>query len=49
MALFRRFHDVGVTVVVASHDTELVGTMGSRVVELDHGRVVSQGRANGDG
>ena len=49
MALFRRFHDVGTTVIVASHDTELVGTMGSRVVELDHGRVVGQGQTNGDG
>lgn len=49
MGLFRRFHDVGVTVIVASHDTELVGTMGSRVVELDHGRIVGQGQTNGDG
>lgn len=49
MSLFRRFHDVGVTVIVASHDTELVGTMGSRVVELDHGRIVGQGQTNGDG
>ncbi|MDE0661187.1 MAG: cell division ATP-binding protein FtsE [Gammaproteobacteria bacterium] len=47
--LFRRFHDVGVTVVVASHDTELVGTMGSRVVELDHGRIVGQGGTSADG
>ena len=40
MGLFRRFNDVGVTVVVASHDLALVGTLGSRVIELDHGRVV---------
>ena len=40
MTLFHRFHDVGVTVIVASHDAALVGTMGSRVVELDHGHVV---------
>ena len=40
MGLFRRFNDVGVTVVVASHDVALVGTLGSRVIELDHGRVV---------
>ena len=49
IGLFRRFHDVGVTVIVASHDTELVSTMGSRVVELDHGRVVGEGGTNGDG
>ena len=49
IGLFRRFHDVGVTVIVASHDTELVSTMGSRVVELDHGRVVGEGGTNADG
>lgn len=50
MGLLRRFHDVGVTVIVASHDTELVGSMGNRVVELDHGRVVGQReRTTGDG
>ena len=49
IGLFRRFHDVGVTVIVASHDTELVGSMGSRVVELDHGRVVGRGRPDADG
>ena len=50
MGLFQRFQGVGVTVIVASHDTALVGTMGSRVVELDHGRVVgdTEGR-NTDG
>ncbi len=42
MGLFQRFHDVGVTVIVASHDTALVNAMGSRVVELAHGRVVGQ-------
>ncbi len=49
IGLFRRFHDVGVTVIVASHDTELVGTMGSRVVELDHGRVGGLRETSADG
>lgn len=49
IGLFRRFHDVGVTVIVATHDTELVGTMESRVLELDHGRMVADGETNGDG
>ena len=40
MGLFHRFQGVGVTVIVASHDTALVGAMGGRVVELEHGRVV---------
>ncbi len=42
MNLFRRFHDVGVTVIVATHDAELVGAMGGRVVQLDHGRLVGE-------
>ena len=49
LALFRRFHDVGVTVIVASHDTELIGTMGSRVVALDHGRLVGEAIRSSDG
>ena len=49
MGLFRRFHEVGVTVIVASHDTELVGAMGSRVIELDHGCVVGATEGSGDG
>ena len=49
MGLFRRFHEVGVTVIVASHDTELVGAMGNRVIELDHGRVVGATAGGGDG
>ena len=49
MGLFRRFHEVGVTVIVASHDTELVGAMGSRVIELDHGCVVGATEGGGDG
>ena len=46
MNLFRRFHDVGVTVIVATHDAELVGAMGGRVVQLDHGRVVGPGEVS---
>lgn len=49
MGLFRRFHEVGVTVIVASHDTELIGAMGSRVIELDHGCVVGATEGSGDG
>ena len=39
MALFRQFHNVGTTVIVASHDRELIGSMGVRIVELAKGRV----------
>jgi cell division transport system ATP-binding protein len=39
MSLFRRLNDVGVTVVVATHDLHLVRESGRRDIVLDHGRV----------
>ena len=39
MSLFRRMNDVGVTVVVATHDLHLVRESGRRDIVLDHGRV----------
>lgn len=48
MGLFGRFGDIGTTVIVASHDLELIRALGSRVVVLDHGRVVADMPANDD-
>jgi cell division transport system ATP-binding protein len=39
MRLFRRFQDVGVTVVVATHDLHLVREFGQRVITLEGGRL----------
>lgn len=39
MRLFRRFQDVGVTVVVATHDLHLVREFGQRVIVLEGGHV----------
>ena len=39
MGLFRDFHEVGTTVIVASHDRDLIESMGQRIVELDHGQI----------
>jgi cell division transport system ATP-binding protein len=39
MRLFRRFQDVGVTVVVATHDLHLVREFGQRVIVLENGQV----------
>ncbi len=39
MQLFARFNDVGVTVLIASHDLDLIKQMGSPVVSLDQGQV----------
>ncbi len=41
MRLFEQFKQVGVTVLVASHDLQLIGKMGHRVLTLDHGRLVN--------
>ncbi len=49
MTLFRQFNQVGVTVLVASHDLPLVARMKRRVLTLDHGRMVNQGGTVNDG
>jgi cell division transport system ATP-binding protein len=40
LGIFRAFNQVGVTVLVATHDQSLVSRYASRVVALDHGRLV---------
>ncbi|MEZ5458623.1 MAG: ATP-binding cassette domain-containing protein [Steroidobacteraceae bacterium] len=41
MRLFRRFQDVGVTIVIATHDLQLVREFGQREIVLDAGRVTA--------
>ncbi len=41
MRLFRDFRDVGVTVLIATHDIDLVQGMAERVVNLDHGQLTA--------
>ncbi|MEM9623871.1 MAG: cell division ATP-binding protein FtsE [Pseudomonadota bacterium] len=41
MDLFARFNQVGSTVIIASHDVQLIADMGARILHLEHGRVVS--------
>lgn len=40
MALFERFNQVGVTVLIASHDLELVRSLGKRLLTLNNGVLV---------
>jgi cell division transport system ATP-binding protein len=42
MKLFKRFSEVGVTVVVASHDVHLIDQVGARRIVLSAGRIVSE-------
>ncbi len=44
MSLFRRFSDVGVTVVVATHDLPLVQASGLRTIELTDGQLLDDGQ-----
>ena len=41
MNLFQRFQEVGVTVVIATHDLALVQELGHREVHIDDGKVVA--------
>ena len=45
MRIFRRFNEVGVTVLIASHDIALIDRLGCRRIELDGGRLAEAGGA----
>ena len=44
MKLFKRFNEVGVTVVIATHDVHLIEHFGARRIVLGDGRVTDAGR-----
>jgi len=41
MAMFYSFHQVGVTILIATHDTELLKEGGHRVISLQQGKLAS--------
>lgn len=41
MRLFSQFTQVGVAILIATHDIDLINRMGHRVLRLDHGRLVA--------
>jgi cell division transport system ATP-binding protein len=41
MALFQDVNSRGTTVLVATHDREMIQRMGKRVITLDRGRVMA--------
>jgi cell division transport system ATP-binding protein len=43
MMLFKRFNEVGVTVVIATHDVHLIEHFGARRIVLGDGRVADAG------
>ena len=42
MRIFRRFNEVGVTLLIASHDNALIDKLGCRRIELDAGKVAAR-------
>ncbi|WP_461482384.1 cell division ATP-binding protein FtsE [Porticoccus sp.] len=44
MKLFRQFGELGVTVLVATHDVELISRMGQRLLHLQQGKLVRDER-----
>jgi len=41
--LFEQFNQVGVTVMIASHDLSLIARMKHRILTLQQGRLMSDG------
>ncbi|MCQ8106407.1 cell division ATP-binding protein FtsE [Methylomonas sp. SURF-2] len=41
MHMFEQFMQVGVTVLIATHDIELINRLGHRVLTLEHGRLLA--------
>lgn len=41
MSMFRDFHQVGTTLIIATHDERAITALGGRKLHLDHGHVVS--------
>ena len=49
LSRFKRFNEVGVTVVVATHDVHLIEQFGTRRIVLGNGRVTDAGERAGRG
>jgi len=49
MKLFKRFNEVGVTVVIATHDVHLIEQVGARRISLSEGQVTDAGAGTGAG
>ena len=45
MSLFEQFNQVGVTVLIASHDIDMISRMSKRIITLKSGRILTQGAA----
>ena len=41
IGMFKSFNQVGVTVVIATHDEDMIERLGPRILHLDHGRIAA--------
>jgi cell division transport system ATP-binding protein len=41
--MFRRFQSVGVTVLIATHDINLINTMDERIMHIENGMITDDG------
>ena len=48
MRLFQQFNQVGVAVLIASHDLGLISTLRHRIITLDKGRLVQEKLQGGE-
>ena len=48
LAIFRSFHQVGVTLVIATHDPQWMARFSPRVLRLERGQLVSDSTGSGD-
>ncbi len=46
MELFKQFNQVGVTMLIASHDLALISTLGTRMIRLDRGHLIQDSDAD---
>ncbi len=49
MGLFDQFNQVGVTLLIATHNLDLISTLNKRILTLDGGRLAQDTRAKGQG
>ena len=45
MNLFRRFNDIGVTMMIATHDLSLLDELGGRRIELKQGELIGDSKS----
>ena len=40
MRLFQKIHNLGATIILATHNKEIINSLGKRVITLEGGRII---------